>query len=81
MDIYKAIGTLREELKRLDRAIEALEQRNGGEPARPRRRAWNGSARKAAAERMRKYWATRKGMSAAAGASSQSVKPPSTEIA
>ena len=79
MDIYKAITELREELKRLDRAIAALEQRNS-EPARPRRRAWNGAARKAAAERMRKYWARRKTMAASAnGASSQSVNPPSTD--
>jgi hypothetical protein len=81
MDIYKAIGTLREELRRLDRAIAALEQR-GDDSAKPRRRAWNGAARKAAAERMRKYWEQRKTMSASAnGASSQSVRPPSTDIA
>jgi hypothetical protein len=80
MDIYKAIGTLKEELKRLDRAIASLEHRDG-EPARPRRRAWNGSARKAAAERMRKYWEARRGVAQAAGAGHQSVSPPSTDIA
>ena len=65
----------------LDRAIAAIEGR-GEDPAKPRRRAWNGSARKAAAERMKKYWTKRKSVAATAnGASSQSVSPPSTDRA
>jgi hypothetical protein len=67
MDIYKAILELREEKKRLDRAIAALEQ--GGAPGedRPRRRSWNAEARRAAADRMRKYWEKRKQKSALNG--------------
>jgi len=59
MDIYKAILELRAEKERLDRAIAALEQ--GSEAPAPRgRRSWNSAARRAAAERMKKYWADRK---------------------
>ena len=78
MDIYKAILELREEKKRLDRAIAALEH---GGPA-PRRRSWNSSARNAAAERMKKYWEQRKQQSNLNGAArAHSVSPPSTESA
>jgi hypothetical protein len=60
MDIYKAIEELKAEKKRLDRAIEALEQgENSVEPPRGRR-TWNAEARRAAAERMKKYWEKRK---------------------
>ncbi len=59
MDIYKAILELKAEKQRLDRAIAALEQQNNG-PAPSGRKSWNSEARRAAAERMRKYWADRK---------------------
>ena len=77
MDIYKAILELREEKKRLDRAIAALEH---GSPA-PRRRSWDSNARHAAAERMKKYWEQRKqqsppnGAARAHGASISSTDP------
>jgi hypothetical protein len=77
MDIYKAILELREEKKRLDRAIAALE--NGG-PA-PHRRSWNSDARRAAAERMKKYWEQRKQSGLNGSARAYSVSPPSTESA
>ena len=86
MDIYKAIEELRAEKGRLDRAIAALEEDSGaGAPS--ERRAWNADARKAAAERMKKYWARRKreaGSTAAVGAGNggsgdHNVNPPSTD--
>ena len=78
MDIYKAIAQLREEKRRLDLAIERLEENGRSNGDRPRRRAWNSGARRAAAERMRKYWEQRKQAKAAA-ATAQSVRPPSTD--
>jgi hypothetical protein len=60
MDIYKAILELKAEKKRLDRAIAVLEQGDGGEATSGRRRTWNADARRAAAERMKKYWEQRK---------------------
>jgi hypothetical protein len=61
MDIYKAIQELKAEKKRLDRAIAALEQgENSIEPPYRGRRTWNAEARRAAAERMKKYWEQRK---------------------
>ena len=81
MDIYKAILQLREEKRRLDRAIARLEQ-NGGTNGDRRRRSWNSGARRAAAERMRKYWELRKQKSVAATGSAgppYSVNPPSTD--
>ena len=59
MDIYKAILELKAEKQRLDRAIAALEQQDDG-PSPQGRRSWNSDARRAAAERMKKYWADRK---------------------
>ena len=59
MDIYKAILELKAEKKRLDRAIAALEQGDGGVVS-SGRRTWNADARRAAAERMKKYWEQRK---------------------
>jgi hypothetical protein len=79
MDIYKAIEELKAERSRLDRAIAALE---GGREASAvsERRAWDAGARKAAAERMKKYWERRKREARSNGGSGgQSVKPPSTE--
>jgi len=81
MDIYKAIQELKSERQRLDRAIAALETGNPG-PARRGRRSWNADARRAAAERMKKYWEQRRQQSAtAAPASNYNVSPPSTESA
>jgi hypothetical protein len=60
MDIYKAILQLKEEKRRLDRAIAALEQRTAASEERTHRRSWTADARRAAAERMRKYWEQRK---------------------
>lgn len=74
MDIYKAILELREEKRRLDRAIAALEQGSPVRGEQPRRRSWSSQARRAAAERMRKYWEQRKGQTQA-----YSVNPPSTD--
>jgi len=80
MDIYKAILELREEKKRLDRAIAALEQNGLAGAAERSRRTWNSDARRAAAERMKKYWELRKQQSGLNGADrSHSVKPPSTD--
>ena len=81
MDIYKAILDLREEKKRLDRAIAALEQNSSTGAGRTRRRAWDSSARNAAAVRMKKYWDLRKQKSNLNGAVPHSVKPPSTDSA
>jgi hypothetical protein len=85
MDIYKAIEELRAEKGRLDRAIAALEEDSEAGAA-SERRAWNANARKAAAERMKKYWEKRKREAASAASGNgtsgdQSVKPPSTESA
>jgi hypothetical protein len=60
MDIYKAILELREEKRRLDRAISALEQGDGSGESLTGRRTWNADARRAAAERMKKYWEQRR---------------------
>jgi len=73
MDIYKAILELKAEKNRLDRAIAALEQGGASTSERPKRRHWNAEARRAAAQRMKKYWEGRK--------NAQSVSPPSTESA
>ena len=78
MDIYKAILELKEERNRIDRAIAALEQKGKTEDTPKRgRRSWNADARRAAAERMKKYWEQRR-QKAAAG-EPQSASPPSTE--
>jgi hypothetical protein len=61
MDIYKAILELKAEKRRLDRAIAALEQGDGSGLERRGRRTWNAEARRAAAERMKKYWEQRRG--------------------
>jgi hypothetical protein len=83
MDIYKAIAKLREEMRRIDRAIAALEQNNAsaaGAASPARRRSWNADARKAAAERMKKYWELRKQKVPVNGASGPyKVKPASTD--
>ena len=80
MDIYKAILELKAERSRIDRAIAALEEKGKAEdtPRRGRgRRSWNADARRAAAERMKKYWEQRR--QKAAASEPQSASPPSTE--
>jgi peptidoglycan hydrolase CwlO-like protein len=78
MDLYKAIQELRDEKMRLDRAIAALEKGVGSNDARSERRAWNAEARRAAAERMKKYWAQRKQQAAGKAApAGYNVNPPS----
>ena len=79
MDIYKAILELREEKRRLDRAIAALEQGGASPEERPKRRSWNADARRAAAERMRQYWEQRKSLALNGAPDRYKVKPPSTE--
>ena len=76
MDIYKTILELREEKRRLDRAIAALEQGSLARAEKPSRRSWNSEARRAAAARMRKYWEQRREQ-----APGYRVNPPSTESA
>ncbi len=71
MDIYKALEQLKAEKKRLDAAIAALEQSIGTDHDRSGGRVWNADARRRAAERMRKYWETRRS-SKSAGAGSGS---------
>lgn len=79
MDLYKAIQELREEKMRLDRAIAALEKGVGSNDAHSERRAWNAEARRAAAERMKKYWALRKQQAQAKSVpAGYNVSPPST---
>ena len=78
MDIYKAILELKAERSRIDRAIAALEQKGKAEAAPKRgrgRRAWNADARRAAAERMKKFWERRRQQAA------YNVSPPSTDSA
>ena len=58
MDVIKAIEELRAELARIDATIARLEQMQADDQQKPR--VWNSAARKAAAERMRAYWAARK---------------------
>ncbi len=81
MDIYKAIQELRNEKMRLDRAIAALEEGSGASKDRPKRRAWNAGARRAAGERMKKYWEQRKQEKAATASAGYNVNPPSTDNA
>ena len=81
MDIYKAILELKAERSRIDRAIAALEEKGKAEavPKRGRgRRAWNADARRAAAERMKKFWEQRR---QAEASEPYNVSPPSTESA
>jgi hypothetical protein len=73
MDLYKAIRQLREEMERLDRVIESLEQlEKGGLPKfaapnppgetekRRGRKAMSAEERRTVSERMRKYWADKR---------------------
>jgi hypothetical protein len=80
MDIYKAILELKAERSRIDRAIAALEHKGKVEGAPKRgRRSWNADARRAAAERMKKYWEQRRRK--AAVSEPYNGNPPSTESA
>ena len=76
MDLYRAIHTLHEERKRLDRLIVSLERLQAQAerskargPARKRgRKGMSAEERKKVSERMRKYWAARRAQQAAGGA-------------
>jgi len=70
MDLYKAIQDLYAEKEKLERVIASLEelQRTGGTiPAVPKatkrrgRKSMSGPERQQVSERMRKYWASRRG--------------------
>lgn len=59
--IHQAIAALKEERSRIDTAITGLERVSNGQPANARvGRKWPKTARRAAAKRMRKYWAKRR---------------------
>jgi hypothetical protein len=69
MDLYKAIQDLYAEKEKLEHVIASLEelQRNGSEiPVLPKsvkrrgRKSMNSKERQEVAERMRKYWASRR---------------------
>lgn len=72
MDVYKAIRTLYDEKKRLDRLIESLEalqaRGEGPEirkaPARRGRKRMSSEERQEVSDRMKKYWAARRQNSA-----------------
>lgn len=59
MDIIKVIQELHTEKKRLDDAIAALERAAEGKEPKSGR-VWSSNSRRAAAERMRKYWEKRR---------------------
>ena len=68
MDLYRIIGDLVEERNRLQRIIESLEAMDGiaGRPLRAPskrrgRKSMDGAARKEVSERMKLYWAKRRG--------------------
>jgi hypothetical protein len=70
MDLYRIIGDLVEERNRLQRIIESLETMDGesAKPARARaggrgRKSMDHAARKEVSERMKQYWAKRRGES------------------
>jgi hypothetical protein len=79
MDLYRIIGDLVEERNRLQRIIESLEAMDGftAKPARARpaargRKSMDNAARKEVSERMKLYWAKRRGEG--------TQSPPSTEV-
>ena len=71
MDLNKAIRDLYEELEKLNQVIESLEhfQSTGTLPAPPHRgrKSMDAEERKLVSERMRKYWAGRRGKKSATG--------------
>jgi hypothetical protein len=75
MDVIKTIKDLRDERDRLDRLIRRLEQagQNSSKGGEARRRAVTPAQRRKAAERMREYWARRKGVAPETGGAPPSV--------
>ena len=76
MDLYRIIGDLVEERNRLQRIIESLEAMDGlaAKPARPRaagrgRKSMDHAARQEVSERMKQYWAKRRGQASPENAS------------
>ena len=66
MDLYKIIGDLVEERNRIARIIESLEEAVGTREAailrkRRGRKSMDAKARHEVSERMRRYWAQRRG--------------------
>jgi len=66
MDLYKIIGDLVEERNRIARIIESLEEAVGTREAviprkRRGRKSMDADARREVSERMRRYWAQRRG--------------------
>lgn len=76
MDLYKAIRALYDEKKRLDKLIESLEELHarGSRAERPAAHSRRGRKQMSAAERlevserMKRYWAARRGQEVAASA-------------
>ena len=75
MDLYKAIRTLHEEKKRLDKLIESITQMKArGLPLRPAtrsrrtRRKMTAAEKREVSDRMKRYWAARRQPAAVAGA-------------
>jgi hypothetical protein len=80
MDLYRIIGDLVEERNRLQRIIESLEAMDGvaSKPVRARpagrgRKSMDNAARKEVSERMKLYWAKRRGERADNNSSSGSA--------
>ena len=65
MDYWGALGELQQELQRIDRVIQNLEMLAAGKPApmmnRRGRKNMSSAERKLVSERMRNYWASRRG--------------------
>ncbi len=89
MDLYKAIRSLYEEKKRLDRLIQSLEKIQARAAAtqveKPRsrrgRRGMSADERQQVSERMKRYWAGRRAEAASAAAGSASVTEERAEAA
>jgi hypothetical protein len=81
VDLYRTIRTLHEERKRLEKLIESLEQLQASEnglgerkpPSRRGRKGMSADERQKVSERMKKYWAARRGGSGEDGPSQASV--------
>jgi hypothetical protein len=75
VDLYRTIRTLHEERKRLEKLIESLEQLQATEngigqrnaPGRRGRKGMSADERRKVSERMKKYWAARRGVSGQPG--------------
>ncbi len=89
MDLYKAIRSLYEEKKRLDRLIQSLEKIQARavttqlEKPRSRRgrRGMSSDERQQVSERMKRYWAGRREQAAGAGAGGPPSEPERAEAA